>query len=63
MTLKNKTYNFKVVCSICKPELARHRSLVDTEYSGNFAATPSMCKFKHAQALYCSLTIYSFPKL
>jgi C4-type Zn-finger protein len=41
MILKNKTYNFKVICSICKKELALHRSLVDIEYSGNFAATSS----------------------
>jgi hypothetical protein len=63
MTLKNKTYDFKDMCSICKSELARHRSLVDIEYRGNFAATSSVCKLKHAQALHCSLTVYSFPTL
>jgi hypothetical protein len=35
-------------------------SLVDTEYSGNFAAMSFVCKFKRAQTLHCSLTIYSF---
>jgi hypothetical protein len=62
MTLKNKTCNFKVVGTICKSKLA-YRSLVDIEYSGNFAATSSVCKFKHAQALHCSLTVDSFPTL
>jgi hypothetical protein len=42
MTLRNKTYEGKAVCSNCKSELARHHELADIEYSGNFATTSSM---------------------
>jgi hypothetical protein len=63
MTLKSKTCKFKVVRSICKSELAWHRTFVDVECNGNCAASSSACKLKYSQALHWSLIVNFSPKL